>query len=157
MAKEVPQELKTFKEKVEGKTGKMTSTTSDIASKISDLSTVVTSVKSRVSSAYQSSTEVNTAVTKLDNTNELINNIKSDVESTLNGAIGEAEAIVSSTATLLEYEAKIKANESAISTENKKEEPNSGRIASLRSENRELESKFDELLSKTQSQLTALK
>ncbi len=157
MAKEVPQELKTFKEKVEGKTGKMTSTTSDIASKISDLSTVVTSVKSRVSSAYQSSTEVNTAVTKLDNTNELINNIKSDVESTLNGAIGEAEAIVSNTTTLLEYEAKIKANESAISTENKKEEPNSGRIASLRSENRELESKFDELVSETQAKLVALK
>lgn len=157
MAKEVPQELKTFKEKVEGKTGKMTSTTSDISSKISELSTVVTSTKSRVSTAYQSSTDVNTAVTKLDNTNELINNIKSDVESTLNGAVADAEAIVTGTTTLLEYESQIKENESAISAENKKEEPNSGRIANLRSKNKELESKFDELLTETQNKLTALK
>ena len=60
MSKEILSELKTFKEKVSGSTGNMTSS---------------------ISEAYQSSTSVNQAITKLDNTVTMMNGVKNKIES----------------------------------------------------------------------------
>ena len=94
MAKEIPEELKTFKEKVNGKLGSMSSGTNTIVSKINDLVNQTNSTKAEVAANYQSSTEVNQATSKLGSTSEFMSSMASDISSTISGAIGKATSVI---------------------------------------------------------------
>jgi predicted peptidase len=157
MSREIPADLKTFKEKVGNSTSTMSSTISSITSKIDELSSVVTSVKSQVEGAYKSSTDSNQALTKLDNTNEIISSMKSDIQSTFSSALDKSEKIIRSVTTMEELVTTIKECEDTISSENKKENPNQATIISKKRELSEAESDFDKLSPEAQSELTDLK
>ena len=157
MAKEIPAELQTFKDKVDGKTGNMTTTVTSISSKISELSNVMNSTKSSVSEAYQSSTSVNQAVTKLSNTVTLMDGLKGNIESTISDAVGKADSLLSKIKELEDLITKIAAEQQKLNTENSKEEPNSSLVSSYRSNISKYETDFDTKKDEALSDLAALK
>ena len=157
MAKEIPEELKTFKEKVNGKLSSMSSGASEIVSKIQTLANESNSTKGQIEANYQSSTEVNQASAKLANTSEILNNIASDINSTITSAVSKANTILDKINKLEILINEIKEQESIISRENSKEKPNSSTISSARSAISTKESDFDSICEEAKSALSELK
>ena len=157
MAKEIPEELKTFKEKVSGKLSSISSTTSDITSKIQELVSASTSTASAISSSYQSSNEVNQAVSKLNSAAEFMGVIKSDINSTVSSAVAKANSVLDKVNQLESLKSEIESLESKISAEKSKEEPNQSTINSLTSELNTKNSDFDKICEEGKSELAALK
>ena len=157
MAKEIPSELKEFKEKLSGKLSSISSTTSEITSKISDLATASTAAASAVSSNYQSSTEVNAAVSKLNSAAEFMNIIKSDITSTVNSAVTKANSVIEKVNKLETILNEISAQEAKRNAEKGKKEPNQSVINSANSEITKKEAEFDEVCEEAKSELAALK
>ena len=146
MAKEIPQELKEFKEKVSPGIGKMRSVIESITSKIEELDAAVKATSTNVSSAYQSSTDVNQAIAKLQNTSEIITNMKNDIKSVFDKAISMAETIIESVTKLETLLEKIEECESTIATENaKKEGANLSLLSKAREELKKAEQDFDKI------------
>ncbi len=157
MAKEIPSELKTFKEKLNGKLSSISSGASQIVSKINDLVNVVNTTKSDVSANYQSSTDVNAAVTKLANTSEIMTVMSNDINSTVTGAVVKANSILEKVNKLESLISDIERQEAIISRESAKEEPDSGALSSARSKKAELEKEFDNVVKEAQTALSELK
>ena len=157
MAKEIPSELKEFKEKLNGKLSTISSTTGTITSKISALASASTSAASAIASNYQSSTEVNAAVSKLSSAAEFMNIIQSDITSTVNSAVSKANTVISKVNELEKILSDIEVQENRIATEKKKEEPNNSTISDANSKISELNTKFDTTVEEAKSELSALK
>jgi len=157
LAKEIKEELKTFKEKLNGKLSSISSSTGEIVSKINSLAQESTSTKGLVEANYQSSTEVNQAASKLAATAEFLQVISSDITSTVNGAVSKANDVISKVNNLETLLADIKSIESRISSENAKEKPDSGVLSSERSKLASKEAEFDTVQEEAMTALAALK
>ena len=157
MAKEIPEELKTFKEKVNGKLGSMSSGTNTIVSKINELVSQTNSTKNEVAANYQSSTEVNQATSKLGSTSEFMTSMATDISSTISGAIGKATSVIDKVNKLETILNEIAAQESIISKERAKEEPNTSTISAANNKKAEKEKEFDTTCEEAKSELSALK
>ena len=157
MAKEIKEELKTFKEKLDGKLSSITSSTGEIVSKINSLAQESTSTKSLVEANYQSSTGVNQAASKLASTAEFLGVISSDITSTVNGAVSKANSIIADVNKLESLLTEMESIQARINSESSKEKPNSGVISSERAKLSAKESEFDETQNKAITELTALK
>ena len=157
MAKEIPEELKTFKDKVNGKLGSMSSGANTIVSKINDLVSQTNSTKGEVAVNYQSSTEVNQATSKLASTSEFMSSMASDISSTISGAIGKATSVIEKINKLETIKEEIATQESIISSERAKKEPNTSTISAANCKKAEKESEFDTTCEEAKSELSALK
>jgi hypothetical protein len=157
MARQVPSDLLSFRDAVQGSLGSMSASASEIASKIGSLSGSVAATKNSVLESYQSSTEVNQGAAKLESSNEIMTKIGSDAQSTLTSAVSSAGAICSGVDEMESLLADIENQNAIISRERGKEYPNVGAINSANSKIKEDETKFDELCSKATEQLAALK
>lgn len=156
MAREVSAELKSFKEAVGPNITAMNKCTSDIASKIDELTNSINSSKSEIETAYVTSGD-NKAVTKFTNTSEIVLQMKSDIESTISGALGKANSLIEKITALEELATKIKTSEAAVSRESSKTEVDEAALASARSNLSSLEKEFDNNLPEAESLLAELK
>ena len=156
MAREVSAELKSFKEAVGPNISSMNTCTSNIASKIEELNSKLNASKQEIETAYKTSGD-NKAVTKFANTSEIVLQMKSDIESTITGALGKANNLIEKITSLEELATKIKTSEAAVSRESSKTEVDEAALASARSNLSSLEKEFDKMLPEAESLLAELK
>ena len=157
MAKEIPGELKTFKEKVEPGIGTMRSTVSQISSGIEQVKSASSAAKAALQEAYSGNTGASQAIAKFDSINQIVDSIKSDIESTINGAIGQADSLIAKIKELETKQKEIIALESSLSTEKNKKEPDSSTISSIQSKLNDANEEFDKGVTEAQDMLAALK
>ncbi len=157
MSKEISNELVEFKSKLSGKISSIKSATTTITDKLSQLVELNNSTKTSVANNYTSSTQVNSATNKIQATVEIVNNMKSDITSTIDNAINGANVILTNIEKLEELKSSISSIESSISSENSKSEPDQSKISSLKSELSTKSHEFDSLNSETTRTLELLK
>ncbi len=143
MAKEIPQDLKQFKDTMSTGLSSITSVTTNITSKINELVIVVNQVKESVGGAYKSSSDVNKAITKLSNSSQIINQMKEEINSTINEATSKSESEIQKVTELEQLLEKIEASESFIATERAKKEPDYSAISAEEAELNINNTKFD--------------
>ena len=151
MAKTIPENLTSFRNRMDGKLSSISGCVSKIVTGVTDLSSCSQTVKSGVSENYKSSTSDNQAIIKLDNTITILNGISSEVENTINSAVSKSETIITNVNSLEELIKVIDEQDKIIREENAKDEEtrNFGRLNGAKSTKTTKENEFDQLVEKT--------
>ena len=110
----ISEELKTFKSKMDGATGNMSSKCSEITTKLSNINDACSAVKSGLSSSYQSEYTATVTAT-VDSIANIASAVTSSISSTLQAAISEADALVAKIKKLEDLEEDIKELKSKLS------------------------------------------
>ena len=148
-------DLTQFRDAVQGKLSGMSSSISDLSSKLSDLTVLNGNTKSQVSANYQSDA-ASTALSSFDSLATIITSITSSITSTVNSAISQANAIVSDVNKLEEINKEIDSKKSALNNTPNTEE-NASKRSSIQSEINSKESEFNTLHEQAKTKLAAIK
>ena len=158
MAKEIPAELKDFKNALEGKTGSMSSKASEIVSSMTKVADASTSAKGEIDVAYKPADGNNQASAKLDSLSTLITAIGSDVTSTISSACSQADSIIGKVSEMETLITNIEAQEARKRTaQAKKPDPDTATISDADAKIKEYETQFDEKEAAATSELAALR
>ena len=157
MAREIPEELKKFKEALDGKLSGVTSAASNISSKLGEVVSASDAARSDIEANYQESDGKSTASSKLSSLSSIVKSIGEDVTTTVSAAVSSAVGIISKVTEMETLITDMESQQSIINSEKGKKEPNTSRINTASNKIKEDETKFDELKAAAEGELSALK